>query len=68
MYKSMGAKQSNWQLSQNNQYVSYALLSWGGSIVSEYFWYYLPDRVRMIGQMDEQIVPLEPEQYMSILT
>ena len=32
MYKSMGAKHSNWQLSQNNQYVSYALLSWGGRI------------------------------------
>ena len=29
MYKSMGAKHSNWQLSQNNQYVSYALLSLG---------------------------------------
>ena len=29
----MGAKHSNWQLSQNNQYVSYALLSLGGSIV-----------------------------------
>ena len=33
MYKSMGAKHSNWQLSQNNQYVSYALLSLGGSTV-----------------------------------
>ena len=32
MYKSMGAKHSNWQLSQNNQYVSYTLLSLGGSI------------------------------------
>ena len=32
MYKSIGAKRSNWQLSQNNQYVSYALLSLGGSI------------------------------------
>ena len=32
MYKSMGAKHSNWQLSQNNQYVSYALLSLGGRI------------------------------------
>ena len=31
MYKSIGAKHSNWQLSQNNQYVSYALLSLGGS-------------------------------------
>ena len=30
MYKSMGAKHSNWQFSQNNQYVSYALLSLGG--------------------------------------
>ena len=30
MYKSMGAKHSNWQLSQNNKYVSYALLSLGG--------------------------------------
>ena len=30
MFKSMGAKHSNWQLFQNNQYVSYALLSWGG--------------------------------------
>ena len=30
MYKSMGAKHSNWQLSRNNQYVSYALLSLGG--------------------------------------
>ena len=29
-YKSVGAKHSKWQLSQNNQYVSYALLSWGG--------------------------------------
>ena len=29
MYKSMGAKHSKWQLSQNNQYVSYALLSLG---------------------------------------
>ena len=29
MYKSMGAKHSNWHLSQNNQYVSYALLSLG---------------------------------------
>ena len=29
MYKSIGAKDSNWQLSQNNQYVSYALLSLG---------------------------------------
>ena len=29
MYKSMGAKHINWQLSQNNQYVSYALLSLG---------------------------------------
>ena len=29
MCKSMGAKHSNWQLSQNNQYVSYALLSLG---------------------------------------
>ena len=35
MYKSMGAKHSNWQLSQNNQYVSYALLSLGGSIVGK---------------------------------
>ena len=36
MYKSMGAKHSNWQLSQNNQFVSYALLSWGeGSIVRQ---------------------------------
>ena len=26
----MGAKHSNWQLSQNNQFVSYALLSLGG--------------------------------------
>ena len=34
MYKSMGAKHSNWQLSQNNQYVSYALLLLGGSIAS----------------------------------
>ena len=34
MYKSMGAKHSNWQLSQNNQYVSYALLSLRGSIVN----------------------------------
>ena len=32
MYKSMGAKHSNWHLSQNNQYVSYALLSLEGSI------------------------------------
>ena len=32
MYKWMWAKYSNWQLSQNNQYVSYALLSLGGSI------------------------------------
>ena len=33
IYKSMGAKHSNWKLSQNNQYVSYALLSLGGSIL-----------------------------------
>ena len=33
MYKPMGVRHSNWQLSQNNQYVSYALLSWVGSIV-----------------------------------
>ena len=33
MYKSIGAKHNNWQLSQNNQYVSYALLSLGGRIV-----------------------------------
>ena len=32
MYKSMGAQHSYWQLSRNNQYVSYALLSWAGSI------------------------------------
>ena len=32
MYKPIGVRQSNWQLSQNNQYVSYALLSWMGSI------------------------------------
>ena len=32
MYKSMGAKRSKWQLSQKNQYVSYALLSLRGSI------------------------------------
>ena len=32
MYKSMGAKHSNWQLSQNNQYVSYALLSLGAEL------------------------------------
>ena len=39
MYKSMGAKHSNWQLSQNDQYVSYALLSLGGSLVySEKNW------------------------------
>ena len=29
MYKPMGAKHSNWKLSQNNQYVSYAPLSLG---------------------------------------
>ena len=29
MYKSMGAKHSNWQVSRNNQYVTYALLSLG---------------------------------------
>ena len=33
MYESIGAKHSNWQLSQNNQDVSYALLSLGGSVV-----------------------------------
>ena len=32
MYKSMGAKHGDWQLSQNNQYVSYALLSLGSRI------------------------------------
>ena len=32
MYKSMGAKHSNWHLSQNNQYVSYALLSLEGRV------------------------------------
>ena len=40
MYKSMGAKHSNWQLSQNNQSVSYALLSWGGGSIP--FWVYIP--------------------------
>ena len=30
MYKSIGAKHRNWQLSQNNQYVSYALFVVGG--------------------------------------
>ena len=35
MYKSIGAKQSNWHLSQNNQYVSYALLSLEGSMGHE---------------------------------
>ena len=32
MYKSIGAKHSNKQLSQNNQYVSYAFCRWGGSM------------------------------------
>ena len=32
-YKSVGAKHNKWQLSQNNQYVSYALLSWGGGSI-----------------------------------
>ena len=36
MYKSMGAKDSNWQLSQNNQYVSYALLSLEGPVCATY--------------------------------
>ena len=36
VYKSVGAKLSNWQLSQNNQYVSNALLSFGGSIAYAY--------------------------------
>ena len=34
MYKSMGAKHSNWQLPQNNQYD--ALLSLGGSIIAKH--------------------------------
>ena len=33
MYKSMGVNHGNWQLSRNNQYVSYALLSWVASII-----------------------------------
>ena len=36
-YKSMGVSHSNWQLSWNNQCVSYALLSWVGSIVPTQF-------------------------------
>ena len=32
MCKSIGLRYSNWQLSRNNQYVSYALLSWVGRI------------------------------------
>ena len=42
MYKSMGAKHSNWQLSQNNQYVSYALLSLVGRIAFDAFNYFAP--------------------------
>ena len=33
----MGVRYSNWQLSWNNQYVSYALLSWVGSIMMHFF-------------------------------
>ena len=33
MYKPMGVRHSNWHLFLNNQYVSYALLSWVGSII-----------------------------------
>ena len=36
MYKSMGAQHSNWQLSQNNQYDSYAFLSLG-AVYNTYF-------------------------------
>ena len=37
VYKLMGAQwHSNWQLSQYNQYVSYALLSWAGSTVRDH--------------------------------
>ena len=37
MYKSMEAKHSNWELFQNNQYVSYALLSLGAAKASWFF-------------------------------
>ena len=47
MYKSLGAKHSNWQLSQNNQYVSYALLSLGGSIVDN-----IMNRFKMLATVD----------------